>query len=108
MASELCLTGRVVRGTEARDIGLVDHVVSEHDALLPRARELAAAMAANPTPQALMIKLYDLWNPDEGKSLGAAAALKKAQEYVRCHEKWKHPYLLGGLGVVGPAPALGA
>lgn len=56
MASELCLTGRIVRGTEAGDIGLVDHVVHEHDLLMPRARELAAAMAANPTPQALMIK----------------------------------------------------
>ncbi len=56
MASELCLTGRIVRGTEAGDIGLVDHIVHEHDALFGRAREVAEAMAAQPTPQALMIK----------------------------------------------------
>ena len=31
-------------------------VVDDHDALLVRANELAGAFAANPTPQALMIK----------------------------------------------------
>jgi enoyl-CoA hydratase/carnithine racemase len=56
MASELCLTGRIVRGDEAGRIGLVDHVVDTHDELLDRAREIAASMAANPTRQALMIK----------------------------------------------------
>ena len=42
--------------------------------------------------QALMIKFYELWNPKDGNGLGAAAALKKAQEFVKSHEKWKHPY----------------
>ena len=45
--------------------------------------------------QALMIKFYELWNPKDGKKgPGAAAALKKAQAFVRDHEngKWKHPY----------------
>ena len=49
--------------------------------------------------QALMIKFYELWNPKDGKKgLGAAAALKKAQEYVRDHRDkkgkrhWKHPF----------------
>jgi CHAT domain-containing protein len=43
--------------------------------------------------RALMVKFYELWNPkDGGKGLGAAAALKKAQEHVRGHEKWKHPH----------------
>ena len=56
VASELCLTGRIVGGDEAGRIGLVDHVVESVEDLLPRATELAAAMAANPTPQALMIK----------------------------------------------------
>ncbi|NQY54943.1 MAG: enoyl-CoA hydratase/isomerase family protein [Ilumatobacteraceae bacterium] len=55
-ASELCLAGDIVRGDEAGRIGLVDHVVDDHDALLVRANELAGAFAANPTPQALMIK----------------------------------------------------
>lgn len=55
-ASELCLTGRLVSGDEAGRIGLVDHVVDDADGVLPRALELAAEIAANPTPQALMIK----------------------------------------------------
>ena len=54
--------------------------------------------------QTLMVKFYELWNPQakpgdpelvEGpapRGLGAAAALKKAQEFVRGHEKWKHPH----------------
>ncbi len=42
--------------------------------------------------QALMVKFYELWNPKEGKGVGAAAALKQAQAFVRGHEKWKHPY----------------
>ncbi|MDJ0523705.1 MAG: CHAT domain-containing protein [Planctomycetota bacterium] len=51
--------------------------------------------------QALMIKFYELWNPKPAiakKGLGAAAALKKAQEYVRDFkdengkQPWKHPY----------------
>jgi CHAT domain-containing protein/Tfp pilus assembly protein PilF len=38
---------------------------------------------------ALMVKFYELWKP--GK-IATATALKKAQEYVRSHEKWSHPY----------------
>ena len=53
--------------------------------------------------QALMIKFYELWHPRAkaggpdpvdgaaGRGLGAAAALKAAQEYVQGHAKWKHP-----------------
>jgi enoyl-CoA hydratase/carnithine racemase len=55
-ASELCLTGAMLSGTEAARIGLVDHVVDDRAALLHRAREIASAIAANPSPQALMIK----------------------------------------------------
>jgi CHAT domain-containing protein len=42
--------------------------------------------------RALMVKFYELWNPDEGEGLGAAAALKEAQAFVRSHEKWANPY----------------
>ena len=43
--------------------------------------------------QALMIKFYELWHPKDGSTgLGAAASLKMAQEYIRSHEEWKHPY----------------
>ncbi len=42
--------------------------------------------------KALMVKFYELWNPrDDSKGLGAAAALKEAQAFVRSQEKWKHP-----------------
>jgi enoyl-CoA hydratase/carnithine racemase len=55
-ASDLCLTGRILRGDEAARLGLVDHVVDDHDALMTKAKELATAFAASPTPQALMVK----------------------------------------------------
>jgi len=49
---------------------------------------------------ALMARFYELWNPRAGAAgeprgpapLGAAAALRAAQEHVRSQEKWKHPY----------------
>jgi len=50
--------------------------------------------------RALMTKFYELWRP--GK-MSTAGALKQAQEFVRGHKKWKHPYFwaawqLWGLG----------
>ena len=42
--------------------------------------------------QSLMIKFYELWNPKEGKGLGAAAALKQAQAHIRAQKKWAHPF----------------
>jgi enoyl-CoA hydratase/carnithine racemase len=56
MASQLSLTGEIVRGAEAARIGLVDHVVDSVDDVFPRAREIAGSLAASPTPQALMVK----------------------------------------------------
>ena len=43
--------------------------------------------------RALMTKFYELWNPKDGKSgLPTAEALRRAQEFVKAQEKWKHPY----------------
>ena len=43
--------------------------------------------------KALMAKMYELWAQKDGeKRIPAAVALKKAQEYVRSQERWKHPY----------------
>jgi CHAT domain-containing protein len=43
--------------------------------------------------RALMVKFYELWNPKDGENgLGAAAALSKAQEFIRSQAGWKHPY----------------
>jgi len=49
---------------------------------------------------ALMTKFYELW---KGGKMDTATALKNAQEFVRGHERWKHPYYwaawqLWGLG----------
>ena len=42
--------------------------------------------------QALMMKFYELWNPDGDRTpLSPAAALRRAQAYVRSQEKWQHP-----------------
>jgi CHAT domain-containing protein len=44
------------------------------------------------------VKFYELWNPKDGKGLGAAEALQRAQAYVRDFKDkdgkhhWKHPY----------------
>ena len=41
----------------------------------------------------LMTKFYSLWNPKDGKpGLPTAEALKRAQEFVKSQERWKHPY----------------
>ena len=42
--------------------------------------------------RALMVKFYELWNPNIGKRLPAITALKKAQEFVKSQEKWSDPY----------------
>jgi CHAT domain-containing protein/Tfp pilus assembly protein PilF len=52
--------------------------------------------------RALMVKFYELWNPRapsnaEGKAppplgLPASEALRRAQEFVRSQERWKHPF----------------
>jgi len=43
--------------------------------------------------KALMTKFYELWNPKEKeKRMGAAKALREAQEHIREKEEWKHPY----------------
>jgi enoyl-CoA hydratase/carnithine racemase len=79
-ASELCLTGAIVRGDEAWRIGLVDHVVDGHDALLVRARELAEAFAANPSPQAVMVKQLLTANATE---TDLAAVQRRESELLR-------------------------
>lgn len=55
MASDLCLSGRLVETDEAARIGLVDRLVGE-DELLDEAVAVAATYAANPAPMLAMIK----------------------------------------------------
>ena len=43
--------------------------------------------------RALMVKFYELWMGTKvRKGLPTATALKKAQEFVRSHKTWEHPY----------------
>jgi enoyl-CoA hydratase/carnithine racemase len=55
-ASELSLTGETISGEEAARIGLVDHVTDDGPAAVETATAISTAIAANPTPQAVMIK----------------------------------------------------
>lgn len=58
-AKELCFTARKVAADEAKDLGIVNHVVP-HDDLLAKARELAATIAAgSPTAMAMTKTLLD-------------------------------------------------
>ncbi len=54
-ASELSLSGRVIRADEAERIGLVDRLAAP-EALVDVAQEVAASFAANPDPQLRMTK----------------------------------------------------
>jgi len=64
-ASELCLSGRLVNADEALAIGLVERVVP-HDEMLAKALELAAVIAANPSPQLAMTKRLLTENSADG------------------------------------------
>ena len=65
-ATEWAATGRVFSAQEALEAGLVSEVVSA-EALLPRARELAAEIAENTSPMSVALSRQLLW-----KMLGAS------------------------------------
>jgi hypothetical protein len=47
--------------------------------------------------EALMREFYRRWNPKESTAgIGAASALRAAQQFVRSHDKWRHPYYWAG------------
>jgi enoyl-CoA hydratase/carnithine racemase len=87
-ASELCLTGQVVLGDEAARIGLVDHVVDTPDELMDRARAIAGALAASPTPQALMVKQLLTQNAAE-TDLGLVQR-RESEMLAKCWETPEH------------------
>ena len=72
------------------------HFLAEGVMGLPRAFMVAGVPRAivslwkvdDEATRALMAKFYELWKTD----LPAATALKQAQQFVRSHQKWKHPY----------------
>jgi enoyl-CoA hydratase/carnithine racemase len=82
-ASDMCLSGRLYPGAEAERIGLIDHLTAA-DALLPKAFEIADAIAANPDPQLRMIKQLLTEN---GTATDLAAVQER--ESVLLRECWR-------------------
>jgi len=46
--------------------------------------------------RAFMKRFYELWNPAGREGLPTATALRRAQEFVRGHEQWAHPFYWAG------------
>jgi enoyl-CoA hydratase/carnithine racemase len=65
-ASELLLSGRVILGKEAAEIGLVSEALPA-DQVLPRAREIATQIAVNAAPVSVAVTKRMIW-----ESLGIA------------------------------------
>ncbi len=81
-AAEIMLTGRFVDAAEAERIGIVSEVL-DGDRLLPRALEIAAAIAAN-SPVGVWMTKRGLWANVETGSLQAAIELEnRSQMLVR-------------------------
>lgn len=87
VASDLCLSGRLISGTEAHALKLADRV-SEPDALLDTAIEIAASYAANPAPQLRWVKQLLSQNAVEGDFV---AIQRSEQEWLaKCWESPQH------------------
>lgn len=84
-ASDLCLSGRIISGTDAQRIGLADEL-AEPDALLDTAIAIAASYAANPDLQLRMTKQLLTENAVE-----TDLALVQRREHQMLTECWKSP-----------------
>lgn len=84
-ASEMCLTGAIYSGADAYRIGLADRL-AEPEQLLEAALALGEEIAANPTPQARMIKRLLTANALEPD---LARVQQRENELMR--ECWKSP-----------------
>ena len=82
-ASEMCLSGRLVKAEEAKESNLIDFITSE-DELLSEAMNKADEIGANPNPQLKMVKELLSLN-------GSEVDLEKAQERESAllRECWK-------------------
>ena len=82
-ASEMCLSGRLVKAEEAKESNLIDFITSE-DELLSEAMNKADEIGTNPNPQLKMVKELLSLN-------GSEVDLEKAQERESAllRECWK-------------------
>ena len=85
-ASDLCLSGRLIRGDEAHAIGLADRLVPVPTSSSTPRVEVAASYAANPAPQLRMIKHLLTANAVESD---LAAVQRAEHEYLA--ECWASP-----------------
>lgn len=85
VASDLCLSGRMIDGETAHRVGLADQL-AEPDALVDTAIEIAASYASNPAPQLRMIKQLLTANAVESD----LAAVQRA-EHEHLLECWSSP-----------------
>ena len=85
VASELCLSGRLVEGAEAHRVGLAERLVGPSE-LIDTALSVAGEIAANPAPQLRMIKR--LLNEN---ALEEDLAAVQAREDELMRECWKSP-----------------
>ena len=79
----LAMTGEDIGADKALDIGLVDEVVAAAE-LLPRALEIAGAIAANPPIAVRMAKQFvnrDQQAPGQPESIEATALLHMTDEH---------------------------
>jgi enoyl-CoA hydratase len=83
LASELLLTGRFVEAEEALRIGLVNRVVTPAE-LLPRALDLAAAIAAN-SPYGVRLTKKVLQTNVDAPSFEAAIELENRNQVLTSH-----------------------
>jgi len=84
-ASDLCLSGRLVRGDEAARIGLADRLATP-ETLVDTALGVAREIAANPDPQLRMIKTL---LSESSMATDIKAVQRRETEMLR--ECWKTP-----------------
>jgi len=90
--TEAVLAGRVFSAEEAREIGLIHHMVERYEDVMPKAREVAAMLAAKP-PMAMRLTKRSLREMTQaayeeafarGEAIEAEAyAAGEPQEYMR-------------------------
>ncbi len=86
-ASELALSGRMVKAEEAYQIGLIDRLVT-HDDLLNTAMQIASQIAANPDRQLRLVK--DLITQN-GADTNIDDVMDREYEYLfECYDRPEH------------------